>query len=62
MKRKEFRKLISVEKAREIMNSLQVLPGKEKLAIENVHGKILAEDIIAEINVPPLSQTQFVVR
>ncbi len=56
MKRKEFRKLISVEKAREIMNSLQVLPEKEKFAIENVHGKILAEDIIAEINVPPFAR------
>lgn len=56
MKRKEFRKLISVEKAREIMSSLQVLPGKEDFAIENVHGKILAEDIIAEINVPPFAR------
>ncbi len=53
MKRKEFRKLISVDKAREIINSLQVIPGKESLALENVHGKILAEDIVTEINVPP---------
>ncbi len=53
MKRKEFRKLISVDKAREIINSLQVIPGKESLALENVHGNILAEDIVTEINVPP---------
>ena len=53
MKRKEFRKLVSVDKAREIINSLQVLPGKESSALENAHGKILAEDIVAEINVPP---------
>jgi putative molybdopterin biosynthesis protein len=53
MKRKEFRKLISVEKAREIMNSLQVLPRQESLSIENAYGEILAEDIVTEINVPP---------
>jgi molybdenum cofactor synthesis domain-containing protein len=53
MKRKEFRKLISVDKAREIINSLQVIPRKESLALENVHGNILAEDIVTEINVPP---------
>lgn len=53
MKRKEFRKLISVEKAREIINSLQVLPRQESLSIENAYGEILAEDIVTEINVPP---------
>ena len=56
MKRKEFRKLISVEKAREIINSLQVLPRQESLILENAHGKILAEDIVAEINVPPFAR------
>ncbi len=53
MKRKEFRKLVSVDKAREIINNLQVHPKKESSALENAHGKILAEDIVAEINVPP---------
>ncbi|KKH99846.1 molybdopterin biosynthesis protein MoeA [Methanosarcina sp. 1.H.T.1A.1] len=53
MKRKEFRELVSVEEARRIINSLQVRPEKESLALENAHGKILAEDIITEINVPP---------
>ena len=53
MKRKEFRKLISVDKAREIINNLQVLPGNESPALENACGKILAEDIVAGINVPP---------
>lgn len=56
MKRKEFRKLISVEKAREIINSLQVFPKQESLALENAYGKILAEDIVTEINVPPFSR------
>jgi len=53
MKRKEFRELISVEKAREIINSLQVFPRQERLALKNAYGKILAEDIVTEINVPP---------
>ncbi len=52
MKRKEFRKLVSVDKAREIINNLQVHPKKESSALENAYGKILAEDIVAGINVP----------
>ncbi|HIH74676.1 MAG TPA: molybdopterin biosynthesis protein [Methanosarcina sp.] len=53
MKRKEFRELVSVGEARRIINSLHVLPEKESLALENAYGKIFAEDIITEINVPP---------
>jgi molybdenum cofactor synthesis domain len=53
MKRKEFRKLISVDKAREIINNLHVLPQQEDSSLENAYGKILAKDIITEINVPP---------
>ena len=53
MKRKEFRKLVYVDEAREIINRLRVLPGVEGSALENAHGKILAEDVVAEINVPP---------
>ncbi len=57
MKRKEFRQLISVEEARKIINSLQVLPVKEEAALENAHGKILAEDLVTEINVPPFPRS-----
>ncbi|AKB38633.1 Molybdopterin biosynthesis protein MoeA [Methanosarcina siciliae C2J] len=53
MKRKEFRELIPVEEARRIINNLQVRPEKENSALENVYGKILAEEIVTEINVPP---------
>jgi molybdenum cofactor synthesis domain-containing protein len=56
MKRKEFRELVSVDRAREIINNLQVLPGKESLALEEAYGKILAEGIVAGINVPPFSR------
>jgi len=57
MNRKEFRQLISVEKARKIINSLHVLPLKEETALDNAHGKILAEDIVTEINVPPFPRS-----
>lgn len=53
MKRKEFRELISVEAARKIINSLEVLPVKENIDLENSYGKTLSEDIFTEINVPP---------
>jgi putative molybdopterin biosynthesis protein len=56
MRRKEFRQLIPVEKAREIINSLQVFPVKEEEILENSYGKILAVDIVTEINVPPFSR------
>ena len=45
-----------MDKAREIINDLQVNPKKESLILENSHGKILGEDIVAEINVPPFSR------
>jgi putative molybdopterin biosynthesis protein len=53
MKRKEFRELISVEAARKILNSLEVLPVKENIGLENSYGKTLSEDIVTEIDVPP---------
>lgn len=56
MKRKEFRELVPVEEARRIINRLQIRPEKENSALENAYGKILAEDIVTEINVPPFSR------
>ncbi len=53
MKRKEFRQLASVEEARKIINGLPVRRDRESVALEAALGKILAEDIITEINVPP---------
>lgn len=53
MKRKEFRELISVELARKVLDKLQILPVKEYVNLEKSYGKILAEDIVTEINVPP---------
>jgi putative molybdopterin biosynthesis protein len=57
MKRKEFRKLISVEKAREIINSLELLLKKENIDLEKARDRILAEDIVSEINVPPFPRS-----
>lgn len=57
MKRKEFRKLISVEKAREIINNLELFLGKENLVLEKAYNRILAEDVVSEINVPPFPRS-----
>lgn len=56
VKRKEFRKLVSADRAREIINNLQVNLKKDSLDLKDAHGKILAEDIVAEVNVPPFSR------
>lgn len=56
MKRKEYRKLVSVEEARRIISSLQLKAGTEIVSLEAARGKILAEDIFSEISVPPFSR------
>ncbi|HII00662.1 TPA: molybdopterin biosynthesis protein [Methanosarcinaceae archaeon] len=57
MKRKEFRELVSVEEARKIIDGLPALRDQESVALEAGLGKILAEDIRTEINVPPFSRS-----
>ncbi len=57
MKRKEFRELVSVEEARKIIEGLPALRAQESVALEAALGKILAEDIRTEINVPPFSRS-----
>ncbi|MGB9928377.1 MAG: molybdopterin biosynthesis protein [Methanosarcina sp.] len=57
MKRKEFRKLISVEKAREIINNLELILEKENSVLEKACNRILAEDVVSEINVPPFPRS-----
>ncbi len=57
MKRKEFRELVSVEEARKIINGLPVRSDRESVALEAALGKILAEDIRTEINVPPFPRS-----
>lgn len=54
--RKEFRNLVQVEEARQIINGLPAILGRKKTGLENALGKVLAEDIITEINVPPFSR------
>lgn len=56
MKRKEYRKLVSVEEARKIISSLQLKPGREIVSLENSRGKTLAEDIFSEISVPSFTR------
>lgn len=56
MERKEFRELVQVEEARRIINGLPATPSWKTTGLENALGKVLAEDIITEINVPPFSR------
>lgn len=51
-KRKEFRKLISIEEAKEIMNSLAIKHRIEKVPLEKAYNCILAENIVSKVDVP----------
>lgn len=54
---KLFRELISFEKALEIiLNSVKKIEEVETIPIETSVGRVLAEDVIAEINIPPFSR------
>ncbi|MDD3043670.1 MAG: molybdopterin biosynthesis protein [Methanosarcinaceae archaeon] len=57
MERKEFRELVQVEEARRIINGLPATPSQKTTGLENAFGKVLAEDIVTEINVPPFSRS-----
>lgn len=51
-RQKEFRELVSAEKAHEIINNLKILYSNEKVFLKNAATRILAEDIFSSINVP----------
>lgn len=51
-----FLKVVSLEKALEIINSFPLKPTIEEIEIEEAHGRILAEDIISPIDVPPFDR------
>lgn len=54
--RKEFRKLVAMDEAKKIIERLDILPGMDGVNIEDAHGRVLAEDIISEVDVPPFSR------
>ena len=50
--RKEFHDLASPERAREVIANLPVDPGTEEVALDDAHGRVLAERVDATIDVP----------
>ncbi len=54
--RKEFRKLVSVEQAQDIISRLTIRREVEKIPIEAAFGRTLAHDVISSIDVPPFDR------
>ncbi len=54
--RKEFRKLITRDEAKKIINSLDIRPHSIEVDICNASGHILSADIISDIDVPPFTR------
>lgn len=54
---KEFRELTSSEEARRIINSIRTKPSLKRLPLERVNGRILAEDIFSDIDVPAFDRS-----
>ncbi len=50
--RKEFRELISVEKAHEIIRRLKLVRRTEKIALQRALGRTLAENVTSRVDVP----------
>ncbi|VVB93963.1 Uncharacterised protein [uncultured archaeon] len=53
---KEFRKLVTMDEAKNIINGLDIRPGPIEVDIENASGCVLAEDIVSEVDVPPFTR------
>ncbi len=54
--RKEFRELVSVEQAQDIISRLTIRREVEKIPIEAAFGRTLAYDVISSIDVPPFDR------
>ena len=50
--RKEFRELISVDQAHEIIRGLTLVRRTEKVALQRALGRTLAEDVTSRVDVP----------
>ncbi|MCX9025699.1 MAG: molybdopterin biosynthesis protein [Candidatus Methanoperedens sp.] len=53
---KEFRKLVTMDEAHSIIESLDVHPSSVEADIENASGCVLAKDIVSEVDVPPFTR------
>jgi molybdenum cofactor synthesis domain-containing protein len=54
--RKEFRKLVTIDQAAKIIDSLEIYPAAIEEKIENAYGRILAEDEFSDVDVPPYNR------
>ena len=54
--RKEFRKLVTIDEANKIIESLDIQPGITEIKIEESPGRALAEDVVSEVDVPPFNR------
>ena len=50
--RREFRELVSPDRAREVLDSLDVDPDSERVPLEEARGRVLAERVDATVDVP----------
>ncbi len=55
-KRLEFRKLVSIDEAKNIIHRLNITPRILETDILNAYGKTLATDVISEVDVPPFNR------
>lgn len=53
---KEFRKLVTMDEAHNIIESLDVHSSSVDVDIENASGCVLANDIVSEVDVPPFTR------
>ncbi len=53
---KEFRKLVTINEAKRIIQSLDIRPDITEVDIENALGCILGEDAVSEVDVPPFNR------
>ncbi|NJD51581.1 MAG: molybdopterin biosynthesis protein, partial [Candidatus Methanoperedens sp.] len=54
--RKEFRKLVTRDEARQIINGLDIKPHIFEVDVEDASGHILAMDVVSQVDVPPFTR------
>ena len=54
--RKEFRKLVTMDEAKRIIEGLEITPRIIEMDIANSSGFVLAEDVVSPVDVPPFSR------
>ena len=57
MRKEGFGKLVSLDAAKDILFSLSQEVEAEKVSINDALGRVLAEDIIASVDVPPFAKS-----